>query len=219
MLYCVWKSITLKLGCCYFLQRLLRICLLQGRVSGGLGFWFKVGCLTVVTHDASFRSSPCLDLKPGDILCQRSFLWTYVKVHTSQLPRLGIYTWILGTIRNPSQIEAAPPPQPMGVCVRSSSFSSPCVVLKPGRQGSTGKGTFPGGSLKKCWCFCSFLPSQFQPVSPQAGPASRTLCDTYASNLHFCLMLKDHMAHLSVIGFADDEAWEKFQVCNHTGRI
>lgn len=55
-------------------------------------------------------------------------------------------------------------------------------------------------------------------VSPQIGP-SRTICGMYASNLHFYLLLKDHMAHLSVINFDNDEAREKFQVCNYIGPI
>lgn len=132
------------------------MCSIQGKGMGDFSFIERLGCIAVDIHNISFLSNPCLhDFRHGEILCKSNFLFRNVKRATGKstdlsTPKVSNYTWILETILNQRKIHAVPPPQPISVYVCLIWFSIPCAVLKPGRHGSTGKGTYPRCYLKRC---------------------------------------------------------------------
>lgn len=165
------KVSLLSLAAATFYKGFLGICLLDtGKGNWGLQFFFKVGCIAADIHKTSFLSSPCLDhMRRGKIIY--NFLLRCAKRAMGKstdppTPKIRSYTWILGMILNQRKIHALLCPQPICIYIPLIWFSIPCILLKPGRQGSTGKGTFPTCYLKRCWCFALFSQVSSNPSFP-----------------------------------------------------
>lgn len=115
------------------------------------------------------------------------------------------YTRGLVLIINECKIYSTQPPHLICFCL-NLFFKTPFVVLKPGRYGSTGKGTVFKVLLEEVLMLCSFLPSQFQPKPPYKNcPKSRALWyNIYPNSLCFCLMIRPHFF---MIKFYNDKDW------------
>lgn len=164
--------------------RYLRVWYRDG--NGGRELSPKVGCIAAHTHRTSVLSSPCPDdIRHGETVRKSPFLFRNGKRATGISKDLSTLelrndTWIWGTILNQREIYAVPPPQPTSVYVSLICFPIPDVVLKPGRHGSAGKGTFPNVPLDEVLTLCSFSEGSSN-LSPhhRQGPHPLGLSVTY----------------------------------------